>query len=61
MAPQPGWKSTEFYLTVLVIIAVMLSTKLGITSEQLYIILGAAGIYTGGRSFTKAQASKGGA
>lgn len=56
---QPGWKTTEFWLSLAAIVAVMFSVKLGLTSEHIYAILGVAGIYTGGRSFAKAQASKG--
>lgn len=59
MELRPGWKTSEFWLILATILVVAFSVKLGLTSEHLYIIGGLAGVYTGGRSFTKAQASKG--
>lgn len=57
---KPGNKSTEFLLTILFVIAVVLSgTDLVVLSMEKLLMIGAAcGIYTGGRSVVKAIAGK---
>ena len=58
MNPTTGLKSSEFWLTVLVFVAMMTKKWTGIESEEVYAIAGLAGIYVGGRSFVKGKAQE---
>lgn len=53
-----GFKSTEFWLTVLVFVAMLTRKWTGIGLDEVYAMAGLAGFYTGGRSLVKAKSSE---
>lgn len=55
MNPSSGFLSSEFWLTVLVFVAVLTKKWTGVTVEEIMSICALVGIFSGGRSLVKAK------
>ncbi len=61
MDPKSGMQSTEFWLSLAfgVIFAANGTVFVNIPWDQMIVLAGVFGVYTGGRSFVKGQTAKG--
>lgn len=60
MNPRPGKNSSEFWLTLAygVIFALNGSAYLNVPWDQMIVLAGVFGVYSGGRSFVKGKAAQ---